>query len=112
MDKSLQGKSLGDIGGFLYSLVLVALAVIGMTGILYHALAPSGSLRAWFGQIWATNPIFTALVIIGLLAVVLTARSHRLFFYRRPVRHGDLPLYLFVALGTFFAARWAMNGTF
>jgi hypothetical protein len=109
MEKSLQGKSLGDIAGFLYSLALVALALIGMIGVLYHAFAPNGSLGGWVGHIGASNPVFASLVIIGLAAVALTVRSQR-FPYRRTMGHSDFPLYVFVIFGTFFATRWIVNG--
>ncbi len=109
MEKTIQGTSLNDIAGFLYSLVLVALALMGMTGVLYHALSPKGSLGAWAGRAWAAHPIFATLVIVGLVAMALTARSQRVS-YQRATGRSDLPLYVFVALGTFFAARWVTSG--
>jgi hypothetical protein len=107
VEKTIRGTSLNDIAGFLYSLVLVALALMGMTGVLYHALAPEGSLGAWAGRVWAAHPIFTTLVIVGLVAMALTARSQQVSYQRG---RSDLPLYAFVALGTFFAVRWVTNG--
>lgn len=109
MEKTIRGASLGDIAGFVYSLVLVALALMGMTGLLYHALAPKGSLGAWAGRLWAAHPIFASLVIVGLVAMALTARSQQVS-YQRATGRSDLPLYVFVALGTFFAARWVTSG--
>jgi hypothetical protein len=109
VEKAIRGTSLSDIAGFLYSLVLVALALVGMIGILYHALAPKGSLGAWAGRLWTSHPIFASLIIVGLVAMALTARSQQVS-YQRATGRSDLPLYLFVALGTFFAARWITIG--
>lgn len=109
MEKTIRGASLNDVASFLYSLMLVALALIGMTGILYHVLAPNGSLGAWAGRVWAAHPIFASLVIVGLVAMALTARSQHVS-YRRATGRSDLPLYMFVALGTFFAVRWMTKG--
>lgn len=109
MEKTLRGMSLSDIAGFVYSLVLVALALMGMTGVLYHALAPNGSLGAWAGRLWAAHPIFASLVIVGLVAMALTARSQQVP-YQRATGRSNLPLYIFVALGTFFAARCVVSG--
>jgi hypothetical protein len=110
MEKTfLWGVSLSDVAGFAYSLLLVALALMGITGVLYHALAPNGFIRAWAGVVWAGHPIFATLVLVGLVAMALTARSQRGSF-QRVVGRSDLPLYISVALGTFFAARWVFSG--
>jgi hypothetical protein len=104
MEKTLWGMSLSDISGFVYSLLLVALALIGITGVVYHILAPNGSIRG----VLAGHPIFAALVLVGLVAMALTARSQKGF--QRVIGRSELPLYAFVALGTFFAARWLLSG--
>jgi hypothetical protein len=39
--KDCRGRRL-DVLGFLYSLMLAGLGLLGMTGIVYHALAPNG----------------------------------------------------------------------
>ncbi len=107
MEKTLRSMSLSDVAGFLYSLLLVALALMGITGVLYHTLAPNGSIGGWAGRVWAAHPVFATLVIVGLVAMAFTARSQTGPLQR--VARGDLPLYLFVALGTFFAARWVVS---
>jgi hypothetical protein len=109
MEKTLRGVSLSDVAGFLYSLLLVALALMGITGVLYHTLAPDGSIGSWAGRMWAAHPVFATLVIVGLVAMGLTARSQTGPFQR--AGHSDLLLHIFVALGTFFAARWLVSGT-
>ena len=109
MEKITRSTSLNGIGGFFQSLVLVALALVGIAGVLYHALAPKGSLGVWAGRLWTAHPIFASLVIVGLIVMALTARSQHTR-YQRATGHSDLPLYLFVALGTFFAARLVTSG--
>jgi uncharacterized membrane protein len=109
VEKTIRGTSINDIVGFVYSLALVALALFGMAGVLYHAFAPKGSLGAWAGRLWTAHPIFASLVVVGLVAMALTARSQQVS-YQRAAGRSDLPLYVFVALGTFFAARWVTSG--
>jgi hypothetical protein len=109
VEKTIRSTSLNDIAGFLYSLGVVALALMGMTGVLYHVLAPNGSLTAWAGRVWGAHPIFAMLVVVGLVAMALTARSQQVS-YQRATGRSDLPLYAFVALGMFFAVRLLTNG--
>jgi len=108
MEKTLLGVSLSDVGGFAYSLLVVLLALMGIVGVLYHTLAPKGSIRAWAGMLWASHPAFATLVAVGLVAMALTARSQG--GLSRRVGHSNTPLYVFVTLGTFFAARWILSG--
>ena len=105
MQKTLRGKGLNDVVEFAGSLFLVALALLGMTGLIYHALSPDGLIGPWVARLWSGHPGFTSLVVVGLVTMILAARGngHR-------VSSSDLPLYFFVALGTFFAARWFVNG--
>jgi hypothetical protein len=107
MQKTLRGKGLNDVFEFACSLFLVALALLGMTGLIYHALSPDGLIGPWVARLWSSHPGFTSLVAVGLATMILAARGngHR-------VSSSDLPLYFFVALGTFFAARWLVNGMF
>jgi len=109
MEKTIRDVNRSDVLGFVYSLLLVTFALIGMTGLLYHTLAPNGFIGVWVGRVWASHPGLAILVIIGLTAMALTARSQNIA-YRPGTGRGDFPLYLFVALGTFFAARWIVSG--
>lgn len=109
MEKTIRNVNRSDVLGFVYSLLLVALALMGMTGLLYHTLAPNGFIGAWVGRVWASHPGLAILVIIGLTVMALTARSQR-GSYQRATGRSDFPLYVFVALGTFFAARWVVSG--
>jgi hypothetical protein len=103
--QTLRGKGFNDAFEFGCSLFLVALALLGMTGLIYHTLSPDGLIGPWIARLWASHPAFTSLVAVGVVTMILAARGngHR-------VSSSDLPLYFFVALGTFFAARWLVNG--
>ena len=103
MDRTFKARGLSDVGSFASSLVLLGLAVLGIAGFAYHALAPEGLIGPWLGRLWSSHPISATLVLIGLVAVTLTARSMQ--------RSGDGPLYLLVAFGMFFALRWLVSGT-
>jgi len=107
LDRTFRARGLSDVGSFASSVVLLALAVLGIAGFAYHALAPEGLIGPWLGRLWATHPISTSLVFIGLVAATLTARAQA----GSSIRSGDAPLYLLVAFGTFFAARWFVSGT-
>jgi hypothetical protein len=109
MERTLRARNLSDVGGFVFSLVLVALALLGMTGLIYHTLTPDGLVGLWLARLWASHPVSTTLVLVGLVAMVLTARSQATF-RRRASGNGDRPLYVFVAIGTFFAVKWIMSG--
>jgi len=111
MDRTFRARGLSDVGSFASSVVLLSLAVLGIAGFAYHALAPEGLIGPWLGRLWANHPISATLVLIGLVAVTLTARSQTAFSTRPMQRNGDGPLYLLVAFGTFFAVRWLVSGT-
>lgn len=105
MQKTLQNTRLHDFVGSLSSLGMLLLALIGMGGIVYHALAPAGLISAWLARIWTTHPGLAVLVVIGIITMALTARA-RTLAYRTVQGNSDLPLYVFVALGTVFAVNW------
>lgn len=104
------GRSLHDLGEFLYSIVLMGLALVGMGGIVFHSIAPAGVFAPWLGRLWTNHPGFGLLVSMGLVAMALAARGNGLTL-RPSAGSNDVPLYIFVALGTFFASRLLVNGT-
>ena len=111
MDRTLRARGLSDVGSFAWSLVLLGLAVFGIAGLTYHALAPEGLIGPWLGRLWGNHPISATVVLIGLVAVTLTARTQAGLLIRPIQRSGNGPLYLLVAVGTFFAGRWLVYGT-
>jgi hypothetical protein len=109
MEKIVSGRRLHDVLGFLYSMGLAGLGLLGMTGMVYHALAPNGWFTGWLGRMWAQHPAFSLLVLIGLLTTVLAA--HNQIGHQRFERGStETPFYFFVALGTLFAGRFLVYG--
>jgi hypothetical protein len=110
MEKTLRGKTFNDLLEFVSSLGLAALALMGMAGVTYNALAPDGLMWPWLARLWANHPGFAVLVLIGLATMVLAARSPAAS-HRKADGNSDLALYVFVALGILFAARLFIYGT-
>ena len=111
MEKIVSGSRINDAMGFVYSLALAGLGLLGMVGIVYHTLAPQGWFSGWLGRVWSQHSAFALLVLIGLLTTVLVA--HNQVSHQRFDRGGtEVPFYFFVALGTFFAGRALVYGTF
>ena len=110
MEKIVSGSRLHGVLDFLHSLTLAALGLLGMTGIVYHALAPGGWFAGWLGRLWSQHPGFASLVLIGLLTMGLAARNQ---VSRQRFAQGgtEVPLYIFVAFGTVFAGRMLVYGT-
>ena len=109
MHSQSNGGSLQDLASFVYSVALMSFALVGMGGVVYHCLAPAGIFAPWLGRIWDEHPIFALLVSIALVVMVLAARGQVTSL--RPARgSNDLPLYVFVTLGTFFALRLVVYG--
>ena len=110
MQKAVHDHRAHDFLEFLYSLAVVALALLGMGGIVYHTLAPDGWIQPWLARLWANHPGMAILVLVGVVTMAMTSRSkvdRGAAFKGR----GDAPLYVVVALGTlFFGARWVLNG--
>jgi hypothetical protein len=97
-----------DLVGFLFSALVIALAATGMGGAAYHCLAPDGLVAAWLGRIWSQGPVLGVLVTVGLLSIGLALRNG---MGTGRARATDVPLYLFVALGAFFASRLVVSGS-
>jgi len=111
MDKLLTSRLLNEAGYTAYSLLTIGLSLTGIAGVLYHVLAPEGVLSKWILGLWAHHPFFSTLVMIGVVTMGLAARSGGLGA-RAGRSASDFSLYLLVALGTLFAGRLMVVGTF
>ena len=110
MDKILRTDRGGDdLPDFLYSLLLVMLAVVGMTGLLYHVLAPGGAIAGVLGRMFSGYPVLSFLVLVGLLAMFFAART-QIGMRQRNQEGNEVTLYFFVAIGMFFAGRLLVYG--
>ena len=109
MQRVVHAHRAHDFLEFLSSLAVVALALLGMGGIVYHTLAPGGWIQPWLARLWANHPGMVILVLVGILTMAVASRSK---VRRGPAFNGrgDAALYLFVALGALFGARWILNG--
>jgi hypothetical protein len=110
MDKLHSTRLLNEAGDTAYSLLIVGLSLTGIAGVLYHVLAPEGMLSQWILGLWAHHPLFSTLVMIGVVAMALAARTGDLGVAAGRTA-SDFPLYLVVALGMLFAARLIVLGT-
>ena len=110
MEKIVSGRRLHDVAGFLCSMGLAGLALLGMTGMVYHALAPNGWFTGWLSRLWAQHPGFALLVLTGLLTTVLAARN-QVGQQRFERGSTEAPFYFFISLGTLFALRLLVYGT-
>lgn len=110
MEKIVSSRRLHDVAGFLSSIALAAIGLLGMTGIVYHCLAPEGLFSSWLGRLWSQHSGFALLVLVGLITTVLAARNQ---LGRQRFEHGgtEAPFYFFVGLGTLFAGRLIIYGT-
>ena len=109
MLKAVHAHRAQDFLEFVSSLAMVALALLGMGGIVYHTLAPGGWIQPWLARLWDSHPWMAILVLVGVVTMAAASRSK---VNGGPTFKGrtDAPLYLFVALGTFFCARWILSG--
>jgi hypothetical protein len=78
--------------------------------VVFYVLSPDGVIGPWIARLWLNHPVYGSLVLIGLVTMGLAARGQAVA-QRRTSGNSDLSFYLFVALGTFFAARWLVTGT-
>jgi hypothetical protein len=111
MDKILRsGRGGHDLLGFLQSFLLLSLALVGMAGVIYQTISPGGMIASVLGRVLSDHPVLSCLVLIGLVTMILAARGQ---VERKRFNRGgnETPLYIFVALGTFFAARILVYGT-
>jgi hypothetical protein len=111
MDKLLTSRLLNEAGYTAYSLLILGLSLTGIAGAVYHVLAPEGVFSQWTLGVWAHHPFFSTLVMIGVVAMALAARTGELGL-RAGRSTSNLPLYVAVALGTLFAGRLIVLGTF
>ena len=89
---------------------ILALMVIGVIGLIYHAVGENGWIERFFGgllhhTVTTIGAIVLGLVLIGWLARrwLIASQANALF--------NDFLMYAAVALGAFFLGRLVMYGT-
>jgi hypothetical protein len=96
---------LADVG----SLVLLALALLGTVGMAYRMLRPGGWAGTALDYLWEKS---AGLVwVAGFGIVIAAALLKNTLFPRHGVSHGDLLLYVGVAVGLFFLFKLIATGS-
>src|SRR5262245_65518616 len=99
-------RLLRDIGYF----AVFCLMILGIMGVLYHALGKDGWIEKFLGSIIDQGiGILLGVVIAG--AVIWWLGRRMLLATQTNKAINDLMMYGFIALGLFFVARLLMHGT-
>ncbi|MPZ42303.1 MAG: hypothetical protein GEV05_02670 [Betaproteobacteria bacterium] len=98
-------RLLRDIGYFL----ILALMVIGITGVIYHSIGENGWVERFFGDLLDHSVSAIVLIVLGVLLVVWLARRW-LVASQANALFNDLLMYAMVALGVLFLGRLMMYG--
>jgi hypothetical protein len=98
-------RLLRDIGYFL----ILALMVIGITGVIYHSIGEGGWVERFFGGLLDQSISAIVLIVLGVLLVVWLARRW-LIASQANALFNDFLMYAMVALGVLFLGRLVMYG--
>ncbi|MCC7079740.1 MAG: hypothetical protein IT530_03630 [Burkholderiales bacterium] len=91
-----------------YFLILV-LMVIGITGVIYHAIGENGWVERFFGGLVHRSTSAIVLIVLGVLLIIWLARRW-LIASQSNALFNDFLMYAMVALGVFFLGRLVMHG--
>ena len=91
------------------SMALSLLCVLGIGGIIFNLLAPSGFLEPMIEAAWQMHPAVAALTVIALVMGAKIAKSHLESYDRN---NTDSFWYVYQALGAYFVYRLLTTGTF
>jgi hypothetical protein len=98
-------RLLRDIGYFF----ILALMIIGITGIIYHAIGEDGWIKRFLGDMLDHGIMALVLGILGVLLIGWLARRW-LVANQANALFNDFLMYAMVALGMFFLGRLVMYG--
>lgn len=100
-------RLLRDIGYF----CVLALMIIGVGGIIYHAVGKDGWIERITDGVFGQS-IGTALVVLTGLVVAGWLTRRWLIASQRNALFNDFLMYGMVALGVIFLGRWLLQGSF
>ncbi len=100
------GRLLRDIGYF----VILLLMIVGVIGVLYHAIGENGWIERFFGVLMHQGMAVIFGAILGLGVIGWLARRW-LIASQRNVLLNDFLMYAMVALGVLFVARIVLYGS-
>jgi len=96
---------LADVG----SMLLLALVLLGVIGLAYRVLRPGGWAGSVLDYLWGKSPGLVWAAAFG--TVIAAAFLKGVLFPRRGDSHGDLLLYVGVAVGLFFFFKLIATGS-
>ena len=99
-------RLLRDIGYFL----VLALMVIGITGVMYHAIGKQGWIERFFGGLLHQGISTLVVILLGLSLIGVLGRRW-LRASQANALFNDFLMYAMVALGMVFLSRLVMHGT-
>ena len=98
-------RLLRDIGYFF----ILALMIIGITGVIVHSVGPEGWIERFFGGILDHGIMAVVLGLLGVLLIGWLARRW-LIANQANALFNDFLMYAMVALGMFFLGRLILYG--
>jgi len=90
-------------------MLLLALVLLGVIGLAYRVLRPGGWAGTVLDYLWGKSPGLVWAAAFG--AVIAAAFLKGVLFPRRGDSHGDLLLYVGVAVGLFFFFKLIATGS-
>jgi hypothetical protein len=108
-NSSLQ-QGAGGMVADAFSIALICLVVLGLTGVLYKALALGGWMTALLDQLWSKNPWLVWLIGFGSASLLAGAKR---WLDRNPdaSRRSEALAYALMALGLFFFFKLIVTGS-
>jgi len=100
-------RLLRDIGYF----CVLALMIIGVGGIIYHAVRKDGWIESFTGSVFDQSVSTALAVLVGLVVAGWLTRRW-LIASQRHALFNDFLMYGMVALGVIFLGRWFLHGAF
>jgi len=93
-----------------FSFALICLVLLGLTGVLYKALAPGGWVSALLDHLWSRNPALVWLIGFGSASALAAAKW---WLGRNPgaSQRSEVLAYAFMALGLFFFFKLLVTGS-
>jgi hypothetical protein len=99
-------RLLRDIGYFF----ILALMIIGITGVIYHAIGNDGWIERFFGSMLDHGFMAIVLIVLGVLLIGWLARRWMIASQANAL-FNDFLMYAMVALGVLFLGRLLMYGS-
>lgn len=105
------GKEVNNLLRFLTDIALFCLMLFGVCGTIFKFLMPDGWLKGWMHEIWRFSPGYILMSAV-LVWIVFFMVKRWLDSLNTKSIIGDLIMYAWVALGTYFAIKLALTGDF